>query len=304
MDNKIVKNKATLIHKICISCGSDKYTIIYSGPIRSGSFGKETEKPFDVVKCRKCGLTKLKDFPKVDYDSSSYRNDYNDTSDIENYIQFHDSEQSPRIERIGIEKFRSKTVLDYGCGGGAFLDLIKGVASHTIAIEPFDGYHNSLEERGHEVFKYAKDAKKYVGKVDIVTAFGVIEHVKNPLEMLTDINDLLSENGTSYIETDNLNDVLMHFDIPEFNRFFYRTAHYWYFDDSSLKTLCQKAGFNNIKLGFRHGYDLSNAFKWLKDRRPTGVDQLDFIDSMLDEVWRASLDRSGLAELLYFEMKK
>ena len=293
-----------LNQKECLYCESKINTIIYSGPIRSGSFGKETEELFDVVKCSKCGLTKLKDLPKVDYDSSSYRDDYNDTSDIETYLQLHDSEQSPRIKRIGIEKFRNKSVLDYGCGGGAFLDLIKGVAIHTIAIEPFDGYHKSLQERGHEVFKYAKDAKKYEGKVDIVTTFGVIEHVKNPLTMLTDIYDLLSENGTSYIETDNLNDVLMHFDIPEFNRFFYRTAHYWYFDDSSLKNLCQKAGFNNVKSGFRHGYDLSNTFKWLKDRRPTGVDQLDFIDSVLNEVWCASLEKYGLAELLYFEVKK
>jgi hypothetical protein len=122
--------------------------------------------------------------------------------------------------------------------------------------------------------------------------------------MLTDIYDLLSENGIAYIETDNLNDVLMHFDIPEFNRFFYRTAHYWYFDDNSLTNLCHKAGFNNIISGFRHGYDLSNAFKWLKDRKPAGVNQLDFIDSVLDEVWRASLEKSGFAELLYFEVKK
>ena len=111
--------------KECLYCESNKYTKIYSGPIRAGAFGKVTEKSFDVVKCSKCGLTKLKDFPKIDYDSSSYRDDYNDTSEIENYIQMHDCEQSPRIGRIGIEKFRRKIVLDYGCGGGAFLDLIK-----------------------------------------------------------------------------------------------------------------------------------------------------------------------------------
>ena len=172
-------------------CESKINTIIYSGPIRSGSVGKETDEPFDVVKCSKCGLTKLKDFPKVDYDSSSYRDDYNDTSKIENYIQMHDSEQSPRLGRIGIEKFRNKIVFDYGCGGGSFLDSIKGVASDTVAIEPFIGYHKSLQESGHEVFKYAKDAKKYNGKVDIITTFGVIEHVNDPLAMLNDIYGLL-----------------------------------------------------------------------------------------------------------------
>ena len=187
---------------------------------------------------------------------------------------------------------------------GAFLDSIKGVARDTVAIEPFIGYHKSLQERGHEVFNYAEDAKKYNGKVDIVITFGVIEHVNDPLPMLNDIYGLLSEHGTAYIETDNLNDVLMHFDIPEFNRFFYRTAHYWYFDSTSLSNLCKKAGFKNVKSGFRHGYDLSNTFQWLKERKPSGVNQLNFIDPICNEVWRASLEKSGMAELLYFEVKK
>ena len=294
----------TLIQKECLNCGSTEFNNIYSGPIRSGVFGKKTKESFDVVKCKRCGLTKLKNFPKVDYDSSSYREDYNNTSEVEKYIQMHDSEQSPRINRIGIEKFRDKIVLDYGCGGGAFLDSIKGVAHQTIAIEPFIGYHESLQKRGHKVFKYAEDAKDYNGKIDIITTFGVIEHVNNPLEMLIDIHSLLSDDGSAFIETDNLNDVLMHFDIPEFNQFYYRTAHFWYFDSNSLLNLCKKAGFDQIKVGFRHEFGLSNTFQWLKERKPLGDSHLKFIDSICNDIWRASLEKSGHAELLYFEVKK
>ncbi len=294
----------TVSQKECLYCESTEFKNIYSGPIRSGVFGKETKEFFDVVKCTECGLTKLRDFPKVDYDSSNYREDYNNTSKVEKYIQMHDCEQSPRVNRIGIEKFRNKIVLDYGCGGGAFLDAIKGVAHQTIAIEPFIGYHKSLQERGHKVFKYAEDAKDYNGEIDIITTFGVIEHVENPLNMLGNIHGLLSENGSAYIETDNLNDVLMHFDIPEFNRFYYRTAHFWYFDEASLTNLCNKAGFNEVKSGFRHGYDISNTFEWLKSREPKGNSQLPFIDSLFSKMWRANLEKSGFAELLYFEVKK
>ncbi len=288
----------------CIVCGSTKHKTIYSGPIRSGVFGKETENSFDVVECNECGLTKLKHFPEVDYDSSSYREDYNETSKIENYIAMHDSEQSPRVSRIGIEKFRNKTVLDYGCGGGAFLDSIKGVANETIAIEPFHGYHKSLNDRGHKVFKYAYEAKKYKSKIDVITSFGVIEHVNNPLEMLIDIFELLSTGGSAFIETDNLDDVLMHFNIPEFNKFYYRTAHYWYFDSNSLSNICKKAGFDKIKKGFRHGFGLSNTFQWLKERKPLGDSQLKFIDPICNDLWRATLEKSGHAELLYFEVEK
>ena len=107
-----------------------------------------------------------------------------------------------------------------------------------------------------------------------------------------------------YSSFGHLNDVLMHFDIPEFKRFFYRTAHFWYFNADSLNNLCQKAGFSNVKLGFRHRYGLSNTFQWLKERKPTGFRQLSFIDPICNEVWRASLEESGLAELLFFEVTK
>ena len=75
--------------------------------------------------------------------------------------------------------------------------------------------------------------------VEIISTFGVIVHIEDPLAMLIDIYNLLSDNGHLYIETDNLNDVLIHLDIPEFNQFFFRTAHYWYFDSTSLSNLCK-----------------------------------------------------------------
>ena len=85
---------------------------------------------------------------------------------------------------------------------------------------------------------------------------------------------LLKNGGELYIETDNINDFLMGIELDEFKQFFYRTAHYWYFDDSSLKKSLEIVGFKNIKVGFRHGYDLSNTLLWLRDRIPTGIGKI------------------------------
>ena len=188
-----------------------------------------------------------------------------------NYIKVHDKEQTPIISSIGIENFRNKVVVDYGCGGGSFLDLVKGVASKTIGVEPFKGYHNSLSSRGHEVYSSIKKINSQrFGSIDIIVSFGVIEHTKNPVEYLKGAYKLLKKGGKIYIETDNVNDFLMKMKIIEFERFFYRTAHYWYFDDMTLKRSLEIAGFKNINVGFRHGYDLSNALLWLRDRKPSG----------------------------------
>ena len=291
--------------KKCILCDGINLDTIYNGQIRSGSFKKLTTESFAVIKCKSCGIGKLEPFPKLDYTSSEYRELYNDTSQISKYIQMHDHEQIPRISSIGIEKFRNKVIADLGCGGGSFLDAVKGVASKTIGIEPFTGYHKSLKNRGHEVFSSIEEIDaKYLNNLDIIISFGVIEHTNNPIEYLQGAFTLLKKNGELYIETDNVNDFLMGIELDEFKQFFYRTSHYWYFDDSSLKKSLEIVGFENIKVGFRHGYDLSNTLLWLRDRIPTGVGKIKSISKNCNSSWVNYLEQSGQAELLHFSAVK
>jgi 2-polyprenyl-3-methyl-5-hydroxy-6-metoxy-1,4-benzoquinol methylase len=288
----------------CISCYSEEYLIVYDGPIRAGSYGKITTKNHKVVECKKCSLTRLEEFPEIHYDNEEYRLDYNDTSDIKDYFKNHDHEQTPRINKIGIEKFRDKVVLDFGCGGGSFLDSIKGIAKKTIAVEPFLGYHDSLKQRGHEVYSDIKECIHLNKTVDIVISFGVIEHINEPLDYLSNAFNVLKVDGKMYIETDNLDDILVKFGFKEFEPFYYRTVHSYYFNTKTLKDLCLKAGFKKIVSGHRHGFGISNTIKWLNERKPGGLDKLDFITPEIDFAWVQMLENTGMAELLHFELVK
>jgi SAM-dependent methyltransferase len=291
--------------KNCNICGGHDYDKIYAGTIRAGTHLKMTSEVFDVIQCEDCKLASLSPFPKIDYSSPEYRELYNDTSDVKDYISMHDHEQTPRISKIGIEIFRDKVVADLGCGGGSFLDSIRGVAKKTIGIEPFSDYHSSLKQRGHLVYPSTQDSlNTQVNCIDIITSFGVIEHTENPLEYLNEAYSLLKKGGKIYLETDNLDDFLMKMNIPEFEQFFYRTAHFWYFERNSLRRIMEIAGFNNIYEGFRHGYDLSNAFMWMKDRVPTGTDKVKNISSFCNDTWKRFLEESGKAELLHFSAVK
>ena len=93
-------------------------------------------------------------------------------------------------------------------------------------------------------------------------------------------------------------------DLPEFKKFYYRTVHYWYFTDNSLKKLLVNAGFKNVTTDYRHRYDLSNAFHWMLDRIPTGLARTKGISSYCDKAWRLHLEQSGEAELLHFTVVK
>jgi len=283
----------------------ETYNIIYDGQVRSGLFGKKTSEKFKIISCSECGLKRLYPFAKINYESSEYRNDYNGSSSSENYIQMHDHEQNPRLSNIGIENFRDKVVLDYGCGGGSFLDLVKGVSKRTIGIEPFMGFHSSLIERGHDVFSSVEEAlSKYNGEIDVIISFGVIEHTEHPVEYLTNALNLLKVGGSIFLETDNHDDFLMNVGIPEFKEFFYRTVHYWYFDESSLTKLFGCVGFTDIKAGFRHGYDLSNAMMWMKERKPTGLNMIPSVSKNCNQTWVNHLEQTGQAELLFYKAIK
>jgi len=291
----------------CGLCGSDYYTLVYDGVIRDGVFTKETSVNHKVVKCDSCGLVRLLENPlsMSYYQSDEYRQSYNETAKPSDYIEMHDSEQVPRLHKMDAKDFRGNTVLDYGCGGGAFLDWVSGVAEETIGIEPFQGYHECLTERGHQVFGEPQSAlKEYKGKVDKIVSFFVIEHVEDPVQFLSDSYELLKEGGSMYVETNNLNDVLMKLGSKEYERFFYRTAHLWYFDGDTLKGTAEKAGFSELKVSYRHLFDLSNAMLWLRDGVPTGNGKLDFLDSRMNSAWVSFVESACIADTVCIEMVK
>mgnify|MGYP003706747799 CR=1 FL=1 len=289
----------------CICCKKSEFSTVYQGPIRSGSFGKVSEESYSVLECLGCNLKFLDPVPLIDYELDEYRLSYNDSCQEQDYLRMHDHEQNERLQRIGVENFRGKTVLDFGCGGGSFLDCIKGLAAKTIAVEPYSGFHAGLVARGHEVFSSASEAiDLYSNRIDILISFGVIEHTENPLVYLEQAKSFLSESGKLFLETDNSDDFLMQLDLPEFKKFFYRTAHYWYFDPKSMMEILKVAGFTNPTVDFRHNYDLSNAFMWMKDKIPTGTGSLVNISKNCDLSWKNFLEQSGQADLLFCSCEK
>ena len=291
----------------CGLCSKKECDVVYEGRIRDGVAGQETDVAHQVVKCEGCGLVRLSENPlsMEYYQSDEYRNAYNETSEASDYIEMHDSEQIPRLNKIGVEAFRGKIVLDHGCGGGAFLDLVRGVAKKTIGIEPFTGYHDSLKSRGHEVFGDSKSAlQSYGDKIDTIISFGVLEHVEEPAQYLSDSLELLSSGGKMYLETDNLDDLLMKLEIKDFESFFYRTAHLWYFDSSTLRRIVEQAGFSNVQISFRHNFDISNVVMWARDGKATGNGKLNIFDSSVNAAWKSFSETAGLADLVCVEMQK
>jgi SAM-dependent methyltransferase len=287
----------------CAICDGKDHDVLYRGPVRVGRFGSYSATPHTVWRCMRCGAGRLPVSP-VDYESSEYRTlvDADDTADA--FRRVHDGEQAEKLGMLGTAALRDRVVMDVGCGGGSFLDLVKGFARTTIGIEPTASLRNGVSKAGHLAFPYCADVPaEWHGRVDIAVAFSLVEHVPDPVGLLEQVARLLAPGGRLLVSTPNRRDFLLDLLPDDYARFFYRIVHLWYFDAASLTALLHRAGFDDVTVRYLHRFDLSNAVLWLRDKRPTGLGALPALADA-DPVYRGLLESSGRADYLYASARK
>lgn len=303
--------EVTIINKLeiqmtCKLCKSKHLTELKKIRIREGVFGNITKEEFSIIQCEDCGIQYLEPFPSSDedyYSNDQYRSSYSPKElDPQEYFSTAANLQLDYIAKTGLLIFKDKVVADIGCGAGVFLDLIKGVAKKTIAIEPTASYHKSLEDRNHLVYDSLNNLDD--NSIDIIVNLDVIEHVDDPLKFFKDIRSKLNEYGDFFCLTPNINDILMKLDIEDFDQFYYRTVHLWYHSAKSFNWLARESGFSFTEVSFLHKYDLSNVIGWLKERRPVGLSYATLFDERLDLAWKAFLEEKGFADSLFLHAKK
>jgi len=282
----------------CAICGSNRWGVLYHGQIRMGKFGQWSENEHTIWKCGSCKAGFLPAEP-LNYETSEYRQVVDGGESVEHYYTCHDKEQAARLAILGTDTLRGKVVADVGCGAGSFLDLTKGFAGKTVAIEPCREYHQALGNKGHAVYSYAADAlQDYEGQVDIAVSFAVLEHIPDPLLFLKEIRQLLKPEGLLLLSTPNYDDWLIEFLPDVYDKFFFRAAHTWYFNGESLSTVGKLAGFQSIELSYAHRFDLSNSILWIRDGRPTGMEKFPLL-SGLDELYKKELVDQGRTDFIY-----
>jgi|TARA_B100001971_G_C18236660_1_gene567740 SAM-dependent methyltransferase len=288
---------------LCNICGSKDLSVQYKGPIRMGKFGEWSERELIIYSCSHCNVYFLYN-DIINYELSDYR-EMVDGSDLpSHFYKLHDKEQADKLKILGTDNIRGKVIADVGCGAGSFLDLLKGVASTTIAVEPAMSFHNELQSKGHNTYRYCKDAiNDWENSVDIVVSFTVIEHIKDPIGFLKEIKSLLKPNGYLLISTPNTDDWLLEFMPVDYGRFFYRYVHKWYFNCESLKFTSNAVGFKDISIRFIQRFDISNAILWAYKRSPTGLGKFKLFDG-LDGAYKNYLEDKGRSDFIYAWMYK
>ncbi len=293
----------------CRLCSGENIKITYRGLIRNGGLGKYTKEPVTVWNCEDCGViwhdAIIKD-SKQYYESKEYRNSLEGSSEENAFYKLHDKETLDKFKYTGTDIYRQKVVADIGCGAGAFLDFLKGVAETIIAVEPSDAYRNIMKMKGFKTYAYMPEVRKeWKNKIDVITSFDVIEHVENPKEFMVDIHELLSENGRAVIGTPTETPVMRQLlgEIYE-KKLLFSTQHLWVFSANNLKMLAEEARFQKMEIKYFQRYGIGNLLGWLREKELCSDIKDSFITDTFDSVWKNECNANGLSDYIVIYLYK
>jgi len=254
----------------CYLCGATNF---------STRKGRARDNPnLQILECNGCGLVSLSDdshITKDFYTNSGMHGE--DPIAMEAWLKVSEWDDLRRFEMLR-SILPSKNLLDFGCGAAGFLRMASSLAETATGIE--------LEDR---VIKYwlgklniiqnIHDAGRQ-GGYELITAFHVIEHLADPLEILKSLAERLSASGRMVIEVPSSEDALLTlYDCNAFQHYTYWSQHLYLFNANTLEMLAKQAGLKVKAIQHIQRYPLSNHLHWLSKGMPGGHQYWAFLDS-------------------------
>ena len=233
----------------CICCGSLKFSPVCL-----------REDNTLVVRCQECYLEFVNPLPSVEAMQENYQKEMIGNESESGFHSHYILERQKRIKSFSklynsrlslIESlYPSKgDLLDIGCGAGFFLNSAKerGWNCHGLEILP-------------EYIKYAKEnfALENIrcesldepltydeNTFDVVTLWDLIEHLRNPIKSLKQINRVMKPGGLLVMWTPNVKNAIF---LKEKWIGYTTLPHLYFFSGDSLNNILGKVGFKIVYL--------------------------------------------------------
>lgn len=96
------------------------------------------------------------------------------------------------------------SLMDVGCSSGTFLDTARKMGFKTYGVDPAQKAAQTALEKGHDVKSGMLEDLNYDScSFDVITLFEVIEHLKEPIPLLQEMERILKPGGFIMISTGN-----------------------------------------------------------------------------------------------------
>jgi SAM-dependent methyltransferase len=171
-------------------------------------------------------------------------------------------------ESIRTKKEGQRSILDIGCSVGHFLDIAGKNGWKTLGLELNEkAVSHARNVLGLEVrSQVLEDAGFHAESFDCVTLWGVIEHLKRPIEVLKEIFKILKPGGVLLTFCPNAASLVCRV-LREKAATFDGHDHPSNFTPKSIKYAMELAGMKNVSITF-HQPDLDSIINYMEGRDP------------------------------------
>lgn len=246
----------------CILCGNESYSQLAAGPDRMRGLPGE----YRVMRCTACGLCRTDPWIPEDERAKYYEPDEQAGEGRASRIGMYQNRLADRLQKA-VGGGSGKRVLDIGCGQGVFLELMRERGFDTFGIElGEESARVARDERGLNVvtgdlFTLQAENESF----DAVVMSHLIEHVDDPIAVLTRVRDLLRPGGVAMISLPNYRCIERRI----FGANWYPwclPVHLYHFDKRSISQAAEMAGLKANKVTYLPFFFLVQSLRYALGR--------------------------------------
>lgn len=235
----------------CLICGSDQ-----SEPFLVCKDYTVSQKNFAIRACKSCNFRFTSPRPN-DEDLGEYYK-------AESYVSHSDTRKGlinklyhwvrtytlvKKMQLVMRHAGKQGSILDYGCGTGAFAGLCKKNKWISFGIEP-DATARKIAMEQNEIVPFPGIVEAGTGmagqKVNAITMWHVLEHVSDVKDLFAFFDQALAENGILIIAVPNCNSHDAKY-YKEFWAAYDVPRHLWHFTPKDMLALVKPFGFKHIE---------------------------------------------------------
>lgn len=272
----------TAIVATCWICGSGELTLVRASSIDNAVSSRDfaiTDHRYGVTgalfRCPRCSFLQCTDLEDV------LR--YYETLEDEDYEEGRE-ERSLAARRLLniVDRYAPRgRLVDIGAGSGILVEQASEMGYEAEGVEPSNWLHRCAVDRGLKVHLGTYPHADVRPGFSAVTVVDVIEHVSNPVELLSHAALQLAEDGVGLVVTPDVNSVAAR--VMGWKWWHFRIAHIGYFNRCNLLLALEKAGLAPLEVGrprwyFRADYLVERLNKYLP--RPLAIPAWSFLRRM------------------------
>ena len=156
-----------------------------------------------------------------------------------------------RVEQLLGKKRTALKALDVGCSSGGLIRALQSLGVEAQGVEPMPKPAQTARGYGFTVYQgYLAELALPANAYNLITLFEVIEHLRNPLDLLSECHRLLETGGILVIRTGNTDSWTVKFMKEKWDYFSPWVGHISFFNPESMRLLAERTGFRLEKINY------------------------------------------------------